>query len=185
MCHTYVYNHTHILYIAVYSHIAINMYVHTSVLSSIRHGTLNVVRSKQSHKGRLRQIRQIQYRHSHYSAVKDRKMAGEQIGNKGSNSNKWPHPETTNNQLESRGQIQRAANIEPEVSNILENYNLGQREKVLVIKSITGSEKRYRNIEREALGILYGLEKFHHYCFSREVSIITDHRPLIAIFKKM
>ena len=44
--------------------------------------------------------------------------------------------------------------------------------------------KRYSNIEREALGILYGLEKVHHYCFVREVSVKTDHKPLVAIFKK-
>ena len=51
-------------------------------------------------------------------------------------------------------------------------------------KSLTGAEKRYSNIEREALAILYGLEKFHPYCFVREVSIITDHKPLVTIFKK-
>ena len=51
-------------------------------------------------------------------------------------------------------------------------------------KSLTGAEKRNSNIEREALGILCGLTKFHHYCFVREVSIITDHKPLIVIFKK-
>ena len=51
-------------------------------------------------------------------------------------------------------------------------------------KSLTGTEKKYSNIEREALGILYGLEKFHHYCFVREVSVIMDHKPPIAIFIK-
>ena len=51
-------------------------------------------------------------------------------------------------------------------------------------KSLTGAEKRYSNIERAALGILYGLEKFHRYCFAMEVSIITDHQQLITIFKK-
>ena len=51
-------------------------------------------------------------------------------------------------------------------------------------KSLTGAECRYSNIEQEALGILHGLEKFHHYYFAREVLIITEHRPLIAIFKK-
>ena len=51
-------------------------------------------------------------------------------------------------------------------------------------KSLTGAEQRYSNIEREALGILHGLEKFHHYCFSREVLIITDHKPLVSICKK-
>ena len=32
-------------------------------------------------------------------------------------------------------------------------------------KSLTDAECRYSNIEGEVLGILHGLEKFHHYCF--------------------
>ena len=51
-------------------------------------------------------------------------------------------------------------------------------------KSLTGAECRYSNIEREAVGILHGPKKFHHYCFAREVHVITDHKPLAAIFKK-
>ena len=51
-------------------------------------------------------------------------------------------------------------------------------------KCLTGAECRYSNIELEALGILHGLEKFHHYCFAREVLIITDHKLLVAVFKK-
>ena len=51
-------------------------------------------------------------------------------------------------------------------------------------KSLTGAEHRYSNIKREALDILHGLKKFHHYCFAKEVHIVTDHKPLIAIFKK-
>ena len=34
------------------------------------------------------------------------------------------------------------------------------------------------------LGILYGLDKIHHYCFSREVLAITDHKPLVSMFKE-
>ena len=55
---------------------------------------------------------------------------------------------------------------------------------VFATKSLSSAERRYSNIEREALGILHGLEKFHHYCFVREVSIIADHKPLVANFKK-
>ena len=51
-------------------------------------------------------------------------------------------------------------------------------------KSLTSAEWRYSNVECEALGMLHGLEKFHHYCFGREVLIITDHKPLVAMFKK-
>ena len=51
-------------------------------------------------------------------------------------------------------------------------------------KSLTGIRHRYSNIEMEALGILHGLKKFHHYCFSRDVHVITDHKLLEAMFKK-
>ena len=51
-------------------------------------------------------------------------------------------------------------------------------------KSLTGAEHRYSNIEREALGILHGLKKCHHYCFARNVYVITDHKPLVAISQK-
>ena len=29
-----------------------------------------------------------------------------------------------------------------------------------------------------------GLEKFHHYCFAIEVNVITDHMPVVMMFKK-
>ena len=55
---------------------------------------------------------------------------------------------------------------------------------VFASKCLTGAEHRYSNIEREALGILHGLKKFHHYCFARQVHVITDKKLLVAIFKK-
>ena len=51
-------------------------------------------------------------------------------------------------------------------------------------KSLTGAEMSYSNIERDTLGRVYGLKKFHYYCLVTEVSITTDHKPLTAIFKK-
>ena len=46
---------------------------------------------------------------------------------------------------------------------------------VFARKRLSSAEGRYSNNEREALGIQNALEKFHHYCFVREVSIVTDH----------
>ena len=51
-------------------------------------------------------------------------------------------------------------------------------------KSLSDAEHRYSKIEREALGILCRLKKFHHYCFVRKVYVITDHKPLVSTFKK-
>ena len=45
-------------------------------------------------------------------------------------------------------------------------------------------KERYSNIEREASGILCGMEKFHHYCFAREVSISADYKSLVASLRK-
>ena len=51
-------------------------------------------------------------------------------------------------------------------------------------KSLTSTERRSCNIGREALGIFHGPEKFHHYCFTYEVGIISDHKPLVVTSKK-
>ena len=55
---------------------------------------------------------------------------------------------------------------------------------VFINKSLSSTERHYSNIECDALGILYGLEQFHNYCFAREVCIITDHRLFITILSK-
>jgi len=51
-------------------------------------------------------------------------------------------------------------------------------------KLLTDTERRYSNIEREMLGVVHGLEKFHYYCYGRPVVVQTDHKPLEAISKK-
>ena len=51
-------------------------------------------------------------------------------------------------------------------------------------KLLSETERRYSNIEREMLSIVYGLEKFHYYAYGRHVTVETDHKPLEAIFKK-
>ena len=51
-------------------------------------------------------------------------------------------------------------------------------------RSLTDTEKRYSNIERECLAVVFGLEKFEYYLLGREVIVETDHSPLEQIFKK-
>ena len=51
-------------------------------------------------------------------------------------------------------------------------------------KTLTDAEIRYANIECELLGMVGGLEKFNYFTFSRPVTVLTDHKPLIAISKK-
>ena len=51
-------------------------------------------------------------------------------------------------------------------------------------KTLTAAETRYANIERELLGVVGALEKFHYFTFRWPVVILTDHKLLIAISKK-
>jgi len=51
-------------------------------------------------------------------------------------------------------------------------------------KSLTESQKKYAQIEKEALGIAFGCHRFHQYIYGRKVIVETNHRPLEAIFKK-
>ena len=51
-------------------------------------------------------------------------------------------------------------------------------------KTLTETEKSYAQLEKEMLAVTFGLEKFHHYTFGRQVHVMTDHKALMAIAKK-
>ena len=49
-------------------------------------------------------------------------------------------------------------------------------------KSLSSTENiTAKHYTREAVAILHRLQKFHHCCFAREVQIIVDRKPLVAI----
>ena len=49
-------------------------------------------------------------------------------------------------------------------------------------KSLTDAQRRYSQIQKEALSIVYGLKKFHQFLFARPIIIVTDHKPLQTLF---
>ena len=51
-------------------------------------------------------------------------------------------------------------------------------------RSLTDTESRYSNYERECLVVTYGLEKFEYYLLGWNVTVEIDHSPLEKIFKK-
>ena len=51
-------------------------------------------------------------------------------------------------------------------------------------RSLSTIEWWYSNIKRDAMYVLHGLKTSHHYCFAREVHVITDHKPLEAMISK-
>ncbi|XP_065062450.1 uncharacterized protein K02A2.6-like [Rhopilema esculentum] len=51
-----------------------------------------------------------------------------------------------------------------------------------VFKTLTESQRNYSQIQKEALAIVFGLKKFYQYLFGRKFVLVTDHRPLLALF---
>ncbi|KAJ0179821.1 hypothetical protein K1T71_004412 [Dendrolimus kikuchii] len=50
--------------------------------------------------------------------------------------------------------------------------------------SLTKCQQNYAQIEKEMLSILFGCMKFHQYVYGRKITVETDHKPLITMFKK-
>ena len=51
-------------------------------------------------------------------------------------------------------------------------------------KALNDTESNYSNIERETLGVVWGLERFHYFIYGKHCTVQTDHKPLESIFKK-
>lgn len=51
-----------------------------------------------------------------------------------------------------------------------------------VSKTLSDTQRRYSQIQKEALAIVFALHKFHQYLYGRQFILVTDHKPLLSLF---
>ena len=51
-------------------------------------------------------------------------------------------------------------------------------------RALTKTEQNYQNLEREALGTIWGMDKFDDFLYGKEFTLETDQKPLVSIYKK-
>lgn len=51
-------------------------------------------------------------------------------------------------------------------------------------RALNASERKWAQIEKEALAVLYGAERFDQYTYGRKIIVQNDHKPLEAILRK-
>ncbi|XP_013931764.1 PREDICTED: cation channel sperm-associated protein subunit delta-like [Thamnophis sirtalis] len=47
--------------------------------------------------------------------------------------------------------------------------------------TLSAAERNYGQVDKEALAIVVGVKRFHHYLYGRQFQIVTDHKPLLGL----
>ena len=52
---------------------------------------------------------------------------------------------------------------------------------LLLHPKLSQGEKSYCQLEKKVLSLVPGVEKFYQYLYGHKITLITDHKPLLAI----
>lgn len=70
------------------------------------------------------------------------------------------------------------------IAGVLSHRINGEERPVMYVsRSLKPAEKNYPILHREALAIVFTLEKLYKYIFGHHVEVFTDHKPLEGIFR--
>ena len=65
------------------------------------------------------------------------------------------------------------------ISHVMPNGE--ERPIAFASRTLQPSECNYAQLEKEALALVFAIKKFHLYLYGRRFTLITDHKPLLAI----
>lgn len=52
-------------------------------------------------------------------------------------------------------------------------------------RTLNTAEKNYSQLDKEGLAVMFGIKRFHKYIYGRKFTIVTDHKPLLALFSEI
>lgn len=50
------------------------------------------------------------------------------------------------------------------------------------LHSLSVAERKYLQLNKEALAIVYGVKQFHQYVYGQTFTILSENKPLVYIF---
>ena len=60
--------------------------------------------------------------------------------------------------------------------------NASEKPISFVSRTLTDTEKKYLQVEKEGLACIFGLSRFHTYLFGHKFSLVTDNKALVSLF---
>ena len=70
------------------------------------------------------------------------------------------------------------------ISAVLSHTMLDYSEKPIAFysRTLSNAEKRYSQVDKEALSIIFGIKRFFQFLYGRRFTLYTDSKPLVSIF---
>ena len=56
-----------------------------------------------------------------------------------------------------------------------------ERPTAYAYRILSPTERNYAQIEKEALGIIFGVTKLHKFLYGPKFALVTDHKPLLTL----